>query len=64
MIIRIKMDQMQDMQKRSKYQKACIVIAGDVMEDWKYVFRELKTMVSASQIESCFKARAMDLFSA
>ncbi|CRL04457.1 CLUMA_CG017540, isoform B [Clunio marinus] len=32
------MDQMQ----KSQYQKCCVVICGDVMEDWKYVFRELK----------------------
>lgn len=38
-----KMDQMQ----RSYYQKATIVITGD-LEDWKYVFRELKMRVGVS----------------
>lgn len=40
------MDQMQ----KSQYQKACIVICGDMMEDWKYVFRELKWRVSVSAV--------------
>lgn len=39
-----KMDQMQ----KSHYQKACIVITGDVLEDWRYVFRELRMRVGVS----------------
>lgn len=38
------MDQMQ----KSQYQKACIVICGDVMEDWRYIFRELRMRVCVS----------------
>lgn len=34
----------------TKYQKACIVIAGDAMEDWKYLFRELKMRVGVSEV--------------
>jgi hypothetical protein len=41
-----KIDQMHS----SQYQKACIVICGDVMEDWKYVFRELKMRVGVSVV--------------
>lgn len=32
-------------QQKSQYQRACIVIVGDAMEDWRYVFRELKMRV-------------------
>lgn len=32
----------------SSYQRACVVISGDVLEDWKYIFRELKTRVRVS----------------
>lgn len=32
----------------SHYQRACVVISGDILEDWKYIFRELKTRVSVS----------------
>jgi hypothetical protein len=32
----------------SSYQRACVVISGDVLEDWKYVFRELKMRVGVS----------------
>lgn len=39
-----------DQIKKSRYQKACIVIAGDVMEDWKYIFRELRTRVGVSVV--------------
>lgn len=42
------MDQMQ----KSHYQKACIVICGDVMEDWKYIFRELRMRVSVSDFSN------------
>lgn len=38
------MDQVQ----KSQYQKACFVISGDGLEDWKYVYRELKARVSVS----------------
>lgn len=41
-----KVDQIQ----KSHYQKACVVIVGDVMEDWKYVFRELKMRVGVSVV--------------
>lgn len=41
------MDQMRQYES-TKYQKACIVIAGDAMEDWKYLFRELKMRVGVS----------------
>lgn len=41
-----RMDQMQE--SKSQYQKACIVIVGDCMEDWKYVFRELRMRVGVS----------------
>lgn len=43
-----KMDQMQ----KTHYQKACIVICGDVMEDWRYVFRELKMRVGVSAVST------------
>ena len=33
---------------QSSYQRSCVVISGDILEDWKYVFRELKTRVSVS----------------
>lgn len=46
-----KMDQMDQMQK-SHYQKACIVICGDVMEDWKYIFRELRMRVGVSHVSN------------
>lgn len=32
----------------SSYQRACVVISGDVLEDWKYIFRDLKTRVRVS----------------
>lgn len=34
-----------DQVPRSYYQKACIVISGDVLEDWRYLYRELKYRV-------------------
>lgn len=40
-----------DQMRNTDYQKACIVICGDVMEDWKYVFRELKMRVSVSEVQ-------------
>lgn len=45
------MDQMRQYES-TKYQKACIVIAGDAMEDWKYLFRELKMRVGVSVVPS------------
>lgn len=33
---------------QSNYQRSCVVISGDVLEDWKYVFREMKTRVGVS----------------
>lgn len=36
--------------QKSQYQKSCIVICGDVLEDWKYVFRELKMTVGVSVV--------------
>ena len=41
------MDQMQS----NQYQKACIVITGD-LDDWRYVFRELKMRVNHQKYES------------
>jgi hypothetical protein len=35
---------MDQMHKNNQYHKACIVITGD-LDDWKYVFRELKMRV-------------------
>lgn len=32
----------------SSYHRACVVISGDSLEDWKYIFRELKTRVGVS----------------
>lgn len=53
----IKQQAMDQMQK-SQYQKACIVICGDVMEDWRYIFRELKMRVRVS-VESKSSLRSL-----
>lgn len=40
--------EMDRMQSNYNYQRSCVVISGDILEDWKYVFRELKTRVGVS----------------
>lgn len=42
-----------DRLQQSYYQRSCVVISGDVLEDWKYVFRELKTRVGVSIVSLC-----------
>jgi hypothetical protein len=32
----------------SSYQRSCVVISGDSLEDWKYIFRELRFRVGVS----------------
>lgn len=32
----------------SSYHRSCVVISGDSLEDWKYIFRELKFRVGVS----------------
>ncbi|KAG5682049.1 hypothetical protein PVAND_011437 [Polypedilum vanderplanki] len=32
-----------DRLQQGNYYRSCVVISGDILEDWKYVFRELKT---------------------
>lgn len=39
---------------QSNYQRSCVVISGDILEDWKYVFRELKTRVGYLDIGEDF----------
>ena len=34
---------------QSNYQRSCVVISGDVLEDWKYVFREAKARVGENE---------------
>lgn len=43
---------MDTMQSTSNYQRATVVISGDMLEDWRYVFRELKTRVGVSVVSS------------
>jgi hypothetical protein len=33
---------------QSAYHRRCLVISGDNLEDWKYIYRELKTRVGVS----------------